>query len=216
MKLLTEQLGVLSSPPYLCWFARLHVWFWLSSTLFDLSVRLGCFFPVVFLLGVVTSGPDNRPGDSLIFDLWPSPEAFWLSLALAFSLPGLQVTRIDFSFMVRDTVLSVVPYKLFILVSLVNHSWIHSTDVIWKVTLAKFPNKYTCSTYQKAPLVSLCSTAGAAGTGVLLDPLGLVLAAVPAPDAALPGEKVSEPWVMEPGQRTRISILAQTRYFFLL
>lgn len=58
---------------------------------------------MVFLLGVVTSGPDNRPGDSLIFDLWPSPDAFWLSLALAFSLPGLQGVRINlFSFMVRD------------------------------------------------------------------------------------------------------------------
>lgn len=50
--------------------------------------------------------------------------------------------------------------------------------------------------------MSLCSTVGAAGTGVLLDPQGLVLAAVPTAGASFPGEKVSGPWVMEPGQRT--------------
>lgn len=74
---------------YLCWFALVQVWFWFSSPLLDLSVRLGCFFPVVVLLGVVTSGPETSAGDSLTFDLWPSPDAFWLSLALVFSRPGL-------------------------------------------------------------------------------------------------------------------------------
>lgn len=91
---------------YLCWFALLHVWFKWSSTLLDLSVRLGCFFPVVFLLGVATSGPDNIPGDSLIFDLWPSPDAFWLSLALAFSLPRLHKIYLD----VRDMFFQQIVY----------------------------------------------------------------------------------------------------------
>lgn len=50
--------------------------------------------------------------------------------------------------------------------------------------------------------MSLCSTVGAAGTGVLLDPQGLVLAAVPAACASFPGEKVSGPWVTEPWQRS--------------
>lgn len=62
--------------------------------------------------------------------------------------------------------------------------------------------QYSKQTYQKAALVSLCSTVGAAGTGVLLDPQGLVLAAVPTPGASLPGENVSGPWLMEPKQWT--------------
>lgn len=99
---LSEILKEWVSLAHLCWFALLHVWFKFSSTLFDLSVRLGCFFPVVFLLGVATSGPDNMPGDSLIFDLWPSPDVFWLSLALAFSLLGLHKELCLFSFNVWD------------------------------------------------------------------------------------------------------------------
>lgn len=43
---------------------------------------------------------------------------------------------------------------------------------------------------------------GAAGTGVLLDPQGLVLATAPTAGASVLGEKVSAPWAMEPGQRT--------------
>lgn len=58
---------------------------------------------MVLLLWVVTSGPDNTPGDILVFDLWPSPEAFWLSLALAFSLPGLREATIGSFFMVKET-----------------------------------------------------------------------------------------------------------------
>lgn len=80
---------------HLCWLARLpHVGPGFSSALLDRSVRRGCFFPVVFLLGVVSSGTGRRPGDSLIFDLWPSTATFWLSLALALSLLGLQETSV--------------------------------------------------------------------------------------------------------------------------
>lgn len=57
---------------------------------------------------------------------------------------------------------------------------------------------YSGSTYQKVALVSLCSTTGAAGTGTLLDPLGLDLAAVPTPAASLLGEKGCESWLLEP------------------
>lgn len=49
--------------------------------------------------------------------------------------------------------------------------------------------------------MSLCSTAGAAGTAVLLDPQGLVLSVVPAPGASLPGENVSGPWVADSEQQ---------------
>lgn len=123
---------------YLCWFALFHVWFWLSSTLFDLSVRLGCFFPVVFLLGVVTSGPDNRPSDSLILDLWPSPEAFWLSLAFAFSLPGLKKTKHIF-FIYRWLRHIFASCNL----QLVFHSVFHSADAILKSYFSNILNKPT-------------------------------------------------------------------------
>lgn len=128
-----KQLLIIFFISYLCWFALFHVWFWLSSTLFDLSVRLGCFFPVVFLLGVVTSGPDNRPSDSLILDLWPSPEAFWLSLAFAFSLPGLKKTKhIFFIYMWLRHIFASCSLQL------VFHSVFHSADAIWRATLAIF------------------------------------------------------------------------------
>lgn len=81
------------------------------------------------------------------------------------------------------------------------HSLSHSTGIIKKITLENLQTN-TLSSYHKAPLVSLCSTVGAAGTGVLFDPQGLVLAAVPTPGASVPGEKGSGPWVMEPGQGT--------------
>lgn len=67
---------------------------------------------------------------------------------------------------------------------------LHRVHVISRVTLEQ--------TYQGAPLVSLCSTGGAAGTGVLLDPQGLALAGVPTSGASLRGEKVPGPWVIEP------------------
>lgn len=76
---------------HLGWLARFpHVGPGFSSVLLDRSVRRGCFFPVVFRLGVASSGTGRRPGDSLIFDLWPSTDTFWLSLALALSLLGLE------------------------------------------------------------------------------------------------------------------------------
>lgn len=129
---------IISFISYLCWFALFHVWFWLSSTLFDLSVRLGCFFPVVFLLGVVTSGPDNRPSDSLILDLWPSPEAFWLSLAFAFSLPGLKKTKHFFFIYIwlRHIFASCN-------LQLVFHSVFHSADAILKSYFSNILNKPT-------------------------------------------------------------------------
>ena len=65
--------------------------------------------------------------------------------------------------------------------------------------------------YQKAPLVSLCSSVGAAGAGVLMEPQGLVFAAVPTPGASLPGERVSGPWLMEPKQQN-ISSLVQINF----
>lgn len=77
----------------------------------------------------------------------------------------------------------------------VTHSLIHFKDVIIKLFWEISNN------YQKVPLVSLCSTVGAAGTGVLLDPQGLALVVVPTPGASLPGEKVSGPWLMVPEQR---------------
>lgn len=133
-----RQLVIIFFISYLCWFALFHVWFWLSSTLFDLSVRLGCFFPVVFLLRVVTSGPDNRPSDSLILDLWPSPEAFWLSLAFAFSLPGLKKTKhIFFIYIWLRHIFASCNLQL------VFHSVFHSADAILKSYVRNILNKPT-------------------------------------------------------------------------